>query len=430
MDMAVRDLTAEHFHVLEDGQELKVERVTSEPQVDPPLVRDNLGEYMEFVGFGGGKWVIPIPWNPADPSTVSNIYPELPGYLIAYEPPASPNGACHQITVKVDRPDTLVYSRSEYCNTIHAAGDPLKGTKLGHKMASTLSSRKKGQIDVRSAAFAPLGNKSAAGVQIFVEFPLKPLVSRIGFAGCPIPTQTVSVFGKVYSSNGTLAAQFSDIASWHADDLSVGPYSETTGYDWAVCSFYEPNLYETRLPLAPGQYKMQLVFSDGLDFGRTEIPLTVDSNDRKHLAISGIAVARRFREVPAGSHGVTTPLPGNYVPLVSNGVEITPTADTRFRKDEPFHFYFEVYEPQQPESQGGTFLAHLRIVDAKTGSVAKELQPVDAASYGMPGEPVVPIGGGIDISNLPNGSYRLEVQATDSAGNSTPWRATEFTIVR
>ena len=427
-DMAVRDLTAEQFHVLEDGQELRIEKVTPEPQIDPPLVRDSLGQYVEYVGFGGGKWVVPISIQPASPSTMNVVYPPLPGYLIAYAPLASLDGSCHQIEVKVDRPDSLVRARTEYCNTRHIAGDPLKGTKLGQKLASALSSGTKSQIELRSATFAPLSDTGSAGIQINVEFQLEPLAFRGSIAGCTIPTQTVSILGEVYSKNGTLAAQFSDIASWHAEDLTVGPWSETSGYGWPVCTFYEPNLYETRLPLAPGQYVMQLAFSDGKKLGRTEVPLTVDNYDGKQLSISSIVLARRFREMPGGSQDSATTLPNSYVPLVSRGVESTPTADTRFEKRDPLNFYFEVYEPQQAESPARTVEAHLRIVEAKTGIVVENLQPVDATPYSRPGEPVIPIGGGINIRNLPSGSYRLEAQATDSAGNRTPWRATNFTI--
>jgi hypothetical protein len=34
----------------------------------------------------------------------------------------------------------------------------------------------------------------------------------------------------------------------------------------------------------------------------------------------------------------------------------------------------------------------------------------------------------MDIRKLPKGSYRLDVQATDSTGKSTPWRTANFTI--
>jgi hypothetical protein len=41
---------------------------------------------------------------------------------------------------------------------------------------------------------------------------------------------------------------------------------------------------------------------------------------------------------------------------------------------------------------------------------------------------VIPVGRGIDISKLPNGSYRLDVQASDSTGKNTAWRTASFTV--
>lgn len=46
---------------------------------------------------------------------------------------------------------------------------------------------------------------------------------------------------------------------------------------------------------------------------------------------------------------------------------------------------------------------------------------MDAASYAKAGDPVIPIGGGIDISKLPSGSYQLQAQATGSMGDVTPF---------
>jgi hypothetical protein len=44
------------------------------------------------------------------------------------------------------------------------------------------------------------------------------------------------------------------------------------------------------------------------------------------------------------------------------------------------------------------------------------------------GSSIIPVGRGMDISKLPIGSYRLDVQATDSTGKSTPWRSANFTV--
>jgi len=54
--------------------------------------------------------------------------------------------------------------------------------------------------------------------------------------------------------------------------------------------------------------------------------------------------------------------------------------------------------------------------------------PITAAPYLKAGSSIIPVGRGMDISKLPKGSYRLDVQATDSTGKSTAWRSTNFTV--
>jgi len=41
---------------------------------------------------------------------------------------------------------------------------------------------------------------------------------------------------------------------------------------------------------------------------------------------------------------------------------------------------------------------------------------------------IVPVSGEIPIDNLPPGNYRLQVQASDSAGQKTAWRESSFVI--
>jgi hypothetical protein len=48
--------------------------------------------------------------------------------------------------------------------------------------------------------------------------------------------------------------------------------------------------------------------------------------------------------------------------------------------------------------------------------------------YMKAGSQIIPVGLGMDISKLPIGSYRLDVQATDSTGKSTAWRSANFTV--
>jgi hypothetical protein len=67
-------------------------------------------------------------------------------------------------------------------------------------------------------------------------------------------------------------------------------------------------------------------------------------------------------------------------------------------------------------------------VDAKTGEVVKTLPPINGTRYATKADPIISIGGGIHISDLPKGLYRLEVQATDSSGRATPWSTASFSM--
>ena len=120
--------------------------------------------------------------------------------------------------------------------------------------------------------------------------------------------------------------------------------------------------------------------------------------------------------------------PDSSTVLISKGIEFTPTADTRFSKDTILYAYFEVNDPRLAGQSGLTIQVDLRILDAKSGRVKVVFQPVDAAPYIKEDSSLIRIGREIPLAGLPSGAYRLEVQATDSAGKSTARRTASFTI--
>jgi hypothetical protein len=117
------------------------------------------------------------------------------------------------------------------------------------------------------------------------------------------------------------------------------------------------------------------------------------------------------------------------VPLVSRDIEVTPSGSTKFKRGELLIAYFEVYVPVASPSPQPKVEVHLRVMEAKTGRICDTPKPVvDAAAYSKPGSPVIAVAQKISTKKLTKGSYRLEVQAKDSAGRSTVWRPASFTI--
>ena len=70
----------------------------------------------------------------------------------------------------------------------------------------------------------------------------------------------------------------------------------------------------------------------------------------------------------------------------------------------------------------------VKITNLKSGKLAvgTGLKPVDTGI--QPGNPIIPVVWDLAAKKLRYGKYRLEVQASDSAGNKTPWRATTFSV--
>jgi hypothetical protein len=416
----VHDLTAVDFQVLDDGKQQSIQSVTEEPSLFWN-VRDNGGHHTEYIGPGGGKWGT-AEW---PPGVIGDL--EAPQhYLVAYTAPESPEGSCHQIKVKVNRPSALVAARIEYCNSKHSASDPANGTRLGEQLERVLTSSKDSKIDVSLTAIGLYSNSETTRVHIALDWPWDSLKAE---------SKAVGVLGLVSNKNGLLITRFSDLA----DREGVSDYRDWphwNGQQSSRAMGAVERRYETQLTLPPGEYNLRVALTDGKKFGRAEIPVTVDAFDRKHLAMSAISLCKQIDDVYAYSSGYgsvlagawTAKLPGSYVPLVSKGIEYKPTGNTRFMSGETLYTYFEVYEPSLAGGTPGVVEIQFRIFDLKTGQLKSDSGPVSAERYVRAGNPVIPIGIGIDISKLPRGSYRLEVQATDSAGQSTPWRTTTFTV--
>ena len=424
--LAVQGLGARDFRVFEDGREQVIQQVREQPQSGPPLLRDNIGYFWDFLGVGGGVWTVPV----SAPASASNDnLPALSGYLVGYAPPPALSGSCHRIAVQVTRPFVLVYSRREYCNTQTSAADPLNATKLGKKLASDMASGRKRKIALSLAAFAPLTRATMMPVQIYLGFPSEPLILD-GDDCARAVAGKIGLLGVIDTDTGGLALRFSDFASQATDsDYSFAPLvTLLPNPPGTRCVYDQPSHYQTEVSLPPGKYKLRVVLREGARFGRAEIPLTLEKADPSQLAISGIAVVRRFRDAAEISHGGATILPANLEPLLPNKFEVTPAADTRFGPGEPFYFYLQVQRPQQTAGPLLGIEVHLRILDAQTHKLVKQVASLDAAPYAVPGYPIIPIAGGIDIAKLSKGSYELQAQAADSTGETTAWRTASFTI--
>jgi len=458
---SIADLVPKEFRLFEDGAEQTIQGITRERKHWWQLY-DNRGVHREYSDTPTGKWSTTdlgsTDWAP--PSDVES-------YVIAYVPPQSATGSCHQIKVSVNRRDVVVFSRSEYCNLLHAPSDPLDGTKLGQQMQGNWASPDRPKIPMSVVAGVFFKDSGAPRLHLILEFPSNSL-HREWSDGYGRLFATIGVLGMAYRKDGTLGTRFTDQACCSRED----PFSDFRAYGGAGDDVYEiPARYETQMDLPPGDYDLRVVLSDGKKFGRTEIPLKIESHDEDQIALSSVALCKRFHRVdpPSFTEGI---LPSKFVALVSKGIEFTPSADPTFEnKRDPLFAYFEIYaatqaslaaaggtsapksqaEPQSAAERTTTVQFQLRVTNLATGKVQIDsgLRPTNeflpaaqqplaggsssagagsVASNAASASSVLHIVQEIATRDLPKGNYRLEVQASDSAGHRTPWHAATFAV--
>jgi hypothetical protein len=422
----VTGLSARSFRLFEDGVEQRIQHFSIEAR-DTWLVTDNLGRELEDSRTPTGVWSAPV-----DKRFVETRSP-LHAYLISYIPPPSPAGSCHQIEVKVAKKHATILAPDQYCNTKDPLSDPLNGRDAGNALLQYANSQRPSSIPLALQLTAFSGPSGASRISVAVEVP-PDLLKREWKANQLL--LSVALLGLVYDKNRRLVTRFSDAAcpspecrDWYDGPVPVGNASIPPLRDAqkGLEGLAVPRSYRTQLELEPGDYQIELVITDGEKFGRAEASVSVDDFRKSGLAISGIALCKRYHTPTADEKGPTRA--PQYVPLMFDGREFTPAGDTDFKRGEPLMSYLEIYNNSQTDKAAPPKLyLEMKVTDTKTGElkIGTGLRPVESASPS--GNRAIPVVWSLAVDKLPAGTYRLEAQATDSAGHKTEWRETSFRV--
>jgi hypothetical protein len=421
----IANLPPQVFHLFQDGKEQTIQNITARRWLAYADVYDNVSDHLEYTDAPQGKWRC------HDLGPGWGALSERHFYLLAYVPPPSSEGSCHRIEVRVDRPNSLVFARSQYCNTQHSASDPLNGTQFSKQMETYAASEQAGKIRLSVQTSLFYTDSDTTRIDIAIQFPWNALKHEWRDVGTVYNAYaTIGILGMVYRKDGSLAARFSGLGCCSPDIPWFSWGGLPSGYTYSTLEIpIIPTAYEAQMELSPGEYELVVVLSDGSKFGRVQVPLTIDRYDGKQVGLSSVALCKRFHNA-AGieQEAAAANFAPKYLPLVSKGVQFAPSGDTRFKKGEPLFAYFEVYEPLLAGQPAPAVQTQMRIRNVKTGELKVDTGLRNAAPWIEPGSIVVPIAEEVSVQMLPAGSYRLEVQASDSAGRSTVWRTAEFTV--
>jgi hypothetical protein len=159
------------------------------------------------------------------------------------------------------------------------------------------------------------------------------------------------------------------------------------------------------------------------------MPLRVEPLDGQALTISDLALNGILRDASwlLREPAWVSPAPLVPAPLVSKHAQFIPVPESRLRKKSSLPIYFEVYEPRLADRSSEVYF-RMKISDLKDGALVINAGPTSAAQSVISGNVVIPIALKVDTDKLPSGSYKIEVQASDSAGRTTAWRMAKFEI--
>jgi hypothetical protein len=447
MPPVAQGLSANDFRIFDNGAEQKINYL----EESDSSVRD-VNEQWSFHPHIRGTWggFLSGDLSLASPTAT---------YIVGYIPPPLQSGDCHTVRV-VAGDNEVVLNRTRYCNTDEGDTATVEGGKLAAKLETFAKSDSRGSIKVSSQPFvfwssgvlslmrdktASTGSASAsaaanytyvvvvhdsrapATVQIATEYELG---TKQWDYPCPSDHPAIYVFGIVYKTNGEVAARFGDSYPCRSElssslygfvDLPAGSNPRT--------GELIPTRFNTQVELRPGDYDVHVVVSDGHKFGQARMPLRVEPIDSQALTISDIALNGILRDASwlLRDAAMVSPAPLVPAPLVSKHAQFMPVADARLPKNTSLPLYFEIYEPLLADRSAEVYF-RIKITDLKDGTVVMNAGPTSAAQCVIPGNVVIPIALKVDTDKLQSGQYKIEVQASDSAGRTTEWRTAKFEI--
>jgi hypothetical protein len=310
----------------------------------------------------------------------------------------------------VSRGGANVRARSGYCNvkpTDMLAGDPVE-KQLENQVAGTAAGKTGASIRVPFFYTSP----DTARVNVAMEIPtgiVKAEKKKGKFHA------TINVLGIAYRPDGKVAGRFSDAVKLDFDNKK-----EWEGFQEDL--FH----YENQFEIGSGQYTLKVAFSGGESFGKLEVPLTIEPYDGKKFTMSAVALSKKVSRVQ--DSGVDSELLEGKTPLVTMGMQVTPSGSSQFAKTDRAVLYVEVYEPLLTEKNPPEVGVQLRVVDRKTGEQKFDSGFGTVANLIRAGNAVIPIGFRLPVDTLTAGMYRAELKAMDTAGHQSLVRTADFEV--
>jgi VWFA-related protein len=333
-------------------------------------------------------------------------------YVLGYVPPATAEGSCHTLRVKLNKGGMEVRSRTGYCNV--RPTNPLEGKPVEKQMEAQAGGQAAGTIHASMQAPYFYAGPNVARVNLSMEIPGDAVVFNKDKGKYHA---NVNILGIAYKPDGSVGARFSDTLSL---DMEKDEWKEFSK---------QPYKYQNQFDAAPGTYRLAVVLSSGGEgFAKMETPLQIDAYDGNNFTLGGVVLSSSLQSVGEIPTEVDAALLEDRKPLIVKGMQITPAASYQFKKSDNITVYSELYEPLLKTEPATKVLSGYRIFDAASNKEVFFTGGVAMDSFVEKGNSVVPFALKVQTKDLQPGNYRLVLLAVDEKNQQAPQRQVEFTL--
>ena len=217
----------------------------------------------------------------------------------------------------------------------------------------------------------------------------------------------VNVFGRITTITGRSVQVFEEVVRQIAPDALFKSTLE------------KRSLYQTRIPLRSGLYKLELVLKDlnSGNLGTLYHSIRVPKFPEDELATSSIILADQLERLPRKQVGS-----GQFV---IGSSKVLPSVEESFGRDRPMGVYFQVYNlarDEQTQKPSATIEYVLKKGGREIGRALESSDKLAGAAQQMTLQKLVA------LDELEPGQYSLVVQVTDNVANRSVAPETKFAV--
>ncbi len=227
--------------------------------------------------------------------------------------------------------------------------------------------------------------------------------------------------GGVYSASINVSGKLTPLSGKTAGKFQEVILTPRYGEDNIAAGQLQKSAFQKNILMAPGRYKVEVIARDTTS-GKTGYitqSFVVPRYDDAKLATSSVVLASRIEE--AGNRASSPQ-------FIIGKFKVIPNVSNTYRVGQPVEVFLQIYDAQMDQTTLKPSVDGEYIVTREGKEVRRVPLETAGKFYDLTGSQIA-IARAIDTTDLPAGTYTLQVRVNDRVAQRTLTPETEFTII-